>query len=66
MTTPVYMSIPDAAKYTGLAACFIRKGIKEGTIPAITAGKKYLVNMPLMLARLDAESEAGGGGGRGQ
>lgn len=54
--TPVYMSIPEAAKYTGLAMCFIRKGIKSGDIPAINAGKKYLVNVPLMLAQLEEQS----------
>ena len=53
----VFMSIPEAAKYTGLAACFIRKGVKDGTIPAINAGKKYLVNIPLMIEKLNKESE---------
>ncbi len=54
--SPVYMSIPEAAKYTGLAACFIRKGIKSGEIPSINAGKKYLVNVPLMLEKLEEQS----------
>lgn len=63
--TPVYMSVPDAAKYTGLAACFIRKGIKAGTIPAIVAGRKYLVNIPLTLEALNAQSEARKAGGNG-
>lgn len=56
--TPVYMSIPETAKYTGLAACFIRKGVKAGDIPAINAGKKYLVNVPLMLQKLNDQSES--------
>ena len=54
----VFMSIPETAKYTGLAACYIRKGVKAGEIPAINAGKKYLVNVPLMLEKLNKESEA--------
>ena len=57
----VYMSIPETAKYTGLAVCYLRKGIKDGTIPVIMAGKKYLVNVPLMLEKLNAESEARSG-----
>lgn len=54
----VFMSIPETAKYTGLATCFLRKGIKAGEIPAINAGKKYLVNVPLLLEKLNKESEA--------
>ncbi len=52
----IFMSIPDTARHTGLAECFIRKGIKAGNIPTIKSGKKYLVNVPLMLERLNAQS----------
>ena len=55
---PVYRPIPATAKYTGLAECFIRKGVKDGTIPAIKVGKKYMVNVPLLLENLNAEIEA--------
>ena len=52
-----YMSIPDAAKYTGLSESFLRKGVKGREIPFIMSGKKYLVNVPLMLEKLNEKSD---------
>ena len=57
MSKPVYMTIPETAKYTGFAECFIRKSVKEGTAPAIMIGKKYMVNVPLWLKQLEDQSE---------
>ena len=31
---------------TGLSAYFLRHGIKDGTVPYIMTGRKYLINMP--------------------
>ena len=52
----IYMSIPETARTTGLCACFIRKLVKEGKAPYIKAGKKFLINVPAMLDRLNNES----------
>ena len=55
-----FMSIKEACIYTGLSQCYLRKGIKEGTVPALMSGAKYLINVPRLLEKLDAESNAGG------
>lgn len=46
-------SIPEAAQRTGASIFFIRQGCRNGTIPCVMAGKKYLVNMPLFMELLD-------------
>lgn len=51
-----FLSIRSAAQATGLSQIFLRAGCRDGSIPHIRAGVKYLVNMPLLLAQLDAAS----------
>lgn len=41
---PHMMTIRGIAKETGLAESAVRKMVKEGKIPSIKAGKKYLIN----------------------
>ena len=48
MKNKIFMSIKDAAEYTGLAQSYIRSGCKKGTIPHIRSGQKYLVNVKLL------------------
>ena len=55
-----FMSIKEACAATGLSTCFLRNGVKTGTVPAIRSGAKYLINVPLLMKRLNTESEAGG------
>lgn len=52
----VFKTIKAAAQETGLSACFIRQGCKNGTIPHICSGCKTYVNVPAMLQKLEAES----------
>ena len=57
-STCQFQTISDASRTTGLSQYYIRKGCIEGTIPHIMAGHtKYMVNIPLMLQRLNMESE---------
>ena len=58
MTETPYMKIGDAVKATGLSAYFLRNGCKDGSIPHVMSGKTYFINVPAMLRKLDAESEA--------
>lgn len=53
-----FQPIRGAAYLTGLSAGYIRAGCKAGTIPHVKAGKDYRINMPLWLARLNAQSQA--------
>lgn len=55
MNTP-FMKITDAVKATGLSAYYLRNGCKDGTIPHIVCGTKYLINVPALLEKLDKES----------
>ncbi len=58
MSEITYMSIKDAAKATGLAEYFVRKAAISGYAPTIKSGKKYYINVPALLAKLEAESAA--------
>lgn len=60
-----YQSIPDAARSTGLSQYQLRLMVRSGRAPHITVGTpterspgKYLVNVPLLLRQLEAESLA--------
>lgn len=53
----LYMTIEEAANYTGLSKFYIRNGCRKNEIPHIMAGKKYLVNVRLFLARLEGAQE---------
>ena len=55
-----YMSIRQAAQYTGLGESFLRKAVRNSLIPGFFIageGSKFMVNVPLLLARLDNESQ---------
>lgn len=53
-----FQTIADAARTTGLSQFFIRKACREGTCPHIRAGKTFMVNVPLLVQQLNAESTA--------
>lgn len=52
-----FVSISDCCTLTGLSKFYLRKGCKDGSIPHIEVGNKYLINLPMLMQRLDAESE---------
>lgn len=41
-------SIRDASVTTGLSMCFLRSGCKDGTVPHVMAGGKYMINVPAL------------------
>ena len=51
-----FMSIREAARSTGLPESFLRGMQKRGELPGVYSGVKYLVNVPALLARMDAQS----------
>lgn len=59
-----FQSIRGAAYLTGLSAAYLRAGCKAGTVPHIRIGADYRVNMPQLLALLDAQSAGGAKGVR--
>lgn len=63
---PPFQKIPQAVKTTGLSAYFLRKGVRNGTIPHIKSGPTYYINVPALLDRLGVppQTEAGAAPGR--
>lgn len=59
-----FLTIAETAEKTGLSQYYIRQGVKDGWIPYISAGNKYMVNYKLLSQILDEMSteEAAEGG----
>lgn len=53
----IFYSIRSAATETGISQDFLRKGCRNGTIPHIKCGAKYLVNVPLLLEQINNGQE---------
>lgn len=54
-----YMSIRETAKLTGLGESFVRKGVKNKTVPGFYVageGSKFMVNVPMLLKQLEKMS----------
>lgn len=55
-----FQTIAEASRATGLSQYFLRHGCRDNSIPHIRAGAtKFLINVPLMLQRLNAQSATG-------
>ncbi len=53
-----FQRIPAACRITGMSTKWLREGCKSGFVPHCMAGNVYMVNVPALLRKLDAESEA--------
>lgn len=51
-----FQPISRSVYITGLSDAYLRTGCKARTIPHIKVGSDYRINIPLLLAQLDAES----------
>ncbi len=60
MNRTPFMTIREACDFTGLSQFYLRTGAKNGTIPHIRCGQKILINVPLLLEQLNAQSVQGG------
>ncbi len=54
---PIFYSIAETSKITGLSQYFLRTGCKNGTIPCVMSGTKYYINYPALLHLLDVNNE---------
>lgn len=50
---PIYQSIKDTVKVTGLSEHRIRQLLKAGTLPHTKSGSKVYVNIPKLLEMLE-------------
>lgn len=61
------MKIMDAVRVTGLSSTYLRRGVRDGTIPHIVSGPKnngkgtgtYYINMPALLKQLGVPLQGG-------
>lgn len=58
METKAFMKIEDACRATGLSQYYLRSACKDGSCPHIKSGRTYYINVPALLRKLDAQSEA--------
>lgn len=52
---PIYLSVKDTARYTGLSEYFLRGKLKDGKIPHINSGNKILIHLPSLLTELEKQ-----------
>lgn len=54
---PPFLSIEQACQVTGLSQFFLRNGCRSGEVPCVKSGRVYMVNVPALLRKLNAESQ---------
>lgn len=57
---PIYQSIKDTVKVTGLSEYFLRKQLAAGTLPSVRSGTKIFVNVPKLLEQLGGTENTDG------
>lgn len=53
-----YKTILETAAISGLSQSYLRKGCKNGTVPHICVGTKYMINIPALFDQLGVPYEA--------
>ena len=56
-TETVYHSIRETARITGLAEYNLRNRLKDGRLPGLYSGRKFLVNVPSLLKLVALEED---------
>ena len=51
-----FQTIAATARMTGLSQYYLRNGCRDGVVPHIRCGTTYMVNVPLLLDQLNAQS----------
>lgn len=57
-----FQKITDACRTTGLSTFFLRRGVRDGSIPHVKSGQTYYVNIPALLEQLGVPFQFDGGG----
>ena len=52
MEEQIYFSIPDASKRLGICERTLRDWCKQNKIPHIMCGRKFMIDIPMTLAKL--------------
>lgn len=48
-----FLSIKDASTATGLSQYFLRAGCRDGSVPCIMSGRKFLVDVQALYSMFD-------------
>lgn len=56
MSNQPFQTIKETSRTTGLSQYYLRKACARGAIPFIMCGKKYMINVPGLLERLNNDS----------
>ncbi len=59
-----FQTIKEACKTTGLSQHYLREGCKSGSVPHITSGMKYYVNIPALIEKLSRGDSGGSNNGQ--
>lgn len=54
-STQRYQTIQNACKTTGLSQYYLRNGCKAGTVPHVKSGRVYMIDVPALYEKLEAE-----------
>lgn len=54
---PPFLNIEKACEVTGLSMYYLRNGCRSGEVPCLKSGRVYMVNVPALLRKLNAEAE---------
>lgn len=55
-----FQTIRQTAKLGILSEYNLRLRLAQGRLPGVYAGNRFMVNVPMLMQKLDAESEQGG------
>ena len=55
-----FKTIRQTAKLGILSEYNLRLRLAQGRLPGVYAGNRFMVNVPMLMQKLDAESEQGG------
>lgn len=58
MENTPYLTIRKTCEVTGLSMTFLRNGCISGSVPHIKSGNRYYINVPRLLAALEAAEGA--------
>lgn len=51
-----FLKISEASQVTGLSQFFLRRGCRDGSVPHVMSGTVYMINVPALLRKLNADS----------
>ena len=54
---PIYSTVANASKPTGLSKIYIRRRLHDGDIPYIKSGNVYMINLQALLDTLKQEEQ---------